>query len=377
MALTSGDLYQIDICLDHHLTKMEDIRDVKVTCGSFYFVMPEVESETQIVPDPALLDKISLENEDMIVLHLSNDFIPDNGDYMIGLYHRKSLDSPWILLQSSPYEKPKSPVSLSTIAFSEDNLDLGAGNYKLIMEISMSNETNKEFVLAEFSIEKGSNVALGLILFLLLMICLMIFGVYLQRQYHNVLNETIVYPNRLLESGRIKGKSVFVITNVDNRHHIDIILDLNKYLKSHCGVTKVYFALDPETGITSHPEHDPWRWAQDVTDKLSENISDSFLLFIAATPPDMGVPVYRDLPNNMSFVAAKYLKTMSDKNRVGVVHLPYSDPETIPSLVPAHLKGNVINLPKDMNDLLCQMLEVKKRELCKCLPIPIVKPKVS
>ena len=38
-------------------------------------------------------------------------------------------------------------------------------------------------------------------------------------------------PNRLLDSGRIKAKSVFIITNVDNRHHINIVHDFNKYLK--------------------------------------------------------------------------------------------------------------------------------------------------
>ena len=36
---------------------------------------------------------------------------------------------------------------------------------------------------------------------------------------------------RLLESGRINAKKVLVITNLDNRHHIDIVLAFNKYLK--------------------------------------------------------------------------------------------------------------------------------------------------
>ena len=37
--------------------------------------------------------------------------------------------------------------------------------------------------------------------------------------------------DRLLESGRIAAKNVLVITNLDNRHHIDIVLAFNKYLK--------------------------------------------------------------------------------------------------------------------------------------------------
>ena len=50
-------------------------------------------------------------------------------------------------------------------------------------------------------------------------------------RYIYVKVSTQVTPNRLLDSGRIRAKSVFIITNVDNRHHINIVLDFNKYLK--------------------------------------------------------------------------------------------------------------------------------------------------
>ena len=46
---------------------------------------------------------------------------------------------------------------------------------------------------------------------------------------------------RLLESGRINAKKVLVITNLDNRHHIDIVLAFNKYLKVNT-IWKVYLA---------------------------------------------------------------------------------------------------------------------------------------
>ena len=79
--------------------------------------------------------------------------------------------------------------------------------------------------------------------------------VQLLYRYIYVKVSTQVTPNRLLDSGRITAKSVFIITNVDNRHHINIVLDFNKYLKSHCAVGEVYFALDPKTGITSQGPH--------------------------------------------------------------------------------------------------------------------------
>ena len=41
---------------------------------------------------------------------------------------------------------------------------------------------------------------------------------------------------------------------------------------------------------------------------------DSCIAFVAAPPPAMGLPIYKDLPNNQAFVAAKYLKNMVRKN---------------------------------------------------------------
>lgn len=66
---------------------------------------------------------------------------------------------------------------------------------------------------------------------------------------------------------------------------------------------------------------------------------------------------------------------------MSILHLPYSDPSTIPTLVPAHVTSPsspvCYRLPEDMNDFLCQLLEVKKRELCSCVPIPLVQPQVT
>ena len=73
--------------------------------------------------------------------------------------------------------------------------------------------------------------------------------------------------------------------------------NLNIFFQSHCAVGEVYFALDPKTGITSQSEHDPWKWAQEVSEKMAVS-EDSCLVFIAGPPAAMGVPLYRDLQNN-------------------------------------------------------------------------------
>ncbi len=62
---------------------------------------------------------------------------------------------------------------------------------------------------------------------------------------------------------------------------------------------------------------------------------------------------------------------------MSILHFPYSDPSTVPSLVPPHVASRPHALPHGMNDFLCQLLEVKKRQLCPLLPVPLVQPRVS
>ncbi len=65
-----------------------------------------------------------------------------------------------------------------------------------------------------------------------------------------------------------------------------------------------------------------------------------------------------------------------DENRVAILHFPYSDPATVPTLLPPDVRAKPYNMPEGMNGFLCQLLDVKKRELCRCLPMPIVQPQV-
>ncbi len=111
----------------------------------------------------------------------------------------------------------------------------------------------------------------------------------------------------LRRSLQVKECSVLFLGSLKWKLNIDLLFF--RYLKSHCAVSEVYFALDPDTGIASHPQHDPWRWAQDVSDRIGTS-DESFVVFLAAPPPAMGLTIYKDLQNNQAFVAAKYLKNM-------------------------------------------------------------------
>ena len=99
-------------------------------------------------------------------------------------------------------------------------------------------------------------------------------------------------------------------------------------------------------------------------------------MIILGPPPQMGLEIYKNLPNNQAFVGTVYLQKMAEESRIAVVHFPYSDPDTIPTILPLHLRNSPWNLPQDFNAFLCQLLEVRKRELFSFVPIPIVRPKV-
>jgi len=60
-----------------------------------------------------------------------------------------------------------------------------------------------------------------------------------------------------------------------------------------------------------------------------------------------------------------------------VVKFSYSSLKTLPQEVPEHLKAAAFYLPKQMNEFLLQLLQVKKKALCSLLPYPLVRPAIK
>ena len=148
-------------------------------------------------------------------------------------------------------------------------------------------------------------------------------------------------------------------------------------LQDECGVTEVYFAMDPETGISSQAEGDPWKWAQEATDKVSGG--NGHILILASPPKNMGLNIYKDFGNKQAYISTKVLQEMEAKGSVSVAAFPYSvDPaESLPSVLPDHLKHKRLIIPKQMNTLLCQIHRIKKKPICPCVPLALIEPDVS
>ena len=143
--------------------------------------------------------------------------------------------------------------------------------YKILVKkdtFNLNNEDEDWITVAQFYTGKRDKTALGVVLSLFFLLSMATSGFLTWKRYNQVLEKNEVNPTRLLDSGRIKPRNVLIISNVDSRHHIDIVLSFSKYLKAHCAVGEVYFALDPHTGITSQADHDPWKWAQETADSI-------------------------------------------------------------------------------------------------------------
>ena len=182
------------------------------------FVMPEITSTTDSLP---LLDKTAMEEAGAVVLHTPTSH---PGEVQLWRREGRAGELEEMILNE---KREQSERDFSRLILGEEDLRLTPGIYSLLFDgVSVA-----EFQIPEDGGGGGGSVALGIVLTLVLAGLIAGLAAYAYHRYIYVKVSTQVTPNRLLDSGRIKAKSVFIITNVDNRHHINIVLDFNKYLR--------------------------------------------------------------------------------------------------------------------------------------------------
>lgn len=204
VVVTSGQTYQIDFC--------SSLEREELTCSSFYFAMPSVKRMPLVLP---LLDRTALLFQKRIAVTL-----PVQGEYSrVQVFRRDESEGE------------------GTLFHTQDVRGMHNANFHDILKpgyysIKLKNDRNDlDHLVAEFQVPDESGSILSLVLLLMFVIAAIFFGAYTYKRYQTVKQSNLVSPNRLLEAERISPKSVFIITNVDNRHHIDIVLAFSKYLK--------------------------------------------------------------------------------------------------------------------------------------------------
>ena len=138
---------------------------------------------------------------------------------------------------------------------------------------------------------------------------------------------------RLYQDEISKAPCVLVMTDVENRQHVDIVLKLIAYLKvwsqgggkefvdfkihlllqANFTLSEVYFAMDPRTGISTQADGDPWRWCQEATAKVSQS-SNGFVLILGSPPRNMSLDIYKDFADNQAFVSTQILREMASSS---------------------------------------------------------------
>lgn len=208
---THGSTYSLDICLDNF-------------CKSFLLQMPD--TEWKIMDENlVLVEKDPLVKDGNLRLH----FPPGFSRNVTVKIEESGL----------PPDKSNNETAEETVVL-HGELDI---NWIFEAFIGMDLSPDVQYSVfyqyqnsvwikvAQFQTGPQDKVALGLVLFFLFMTLLAIATFLVYRRYQFVERTHQVNPNRLLESGRIKPRNVLIISNVDNRHHIDIILSISKYLK--------------------------------------------------------------------------------------------------------------------------------------------------
>ena len=224
--VTSGDIYEFSVCLSG-VAATGDVSDgVRTECGSYDFVMPAAETGGMSLDGIPLLDRRPLEEDGTVVLHFPGHLFPEKElqyEAWVALEGREDEDEGWEELAVKGV-----PVTgrYSTLVFREEDLDLDPGLYRLVYK-RLGQERGLD--VAHFSVDRGSGGAsvAGLVVFVLLLLAAGGAGYYLYGRWREIRVHP-VHPNRLLESERIAGKRVLVITNVDNRHHIDVVMAFNR-----------------------------------------------------------------------------------------------------------------------------------------------------
>jgi len=248
-----------------------------------------------------------------------------------------------------------------------------SGRYQVHVHLSESNSTIE---VANFQLIQNQQTAksasirgtIGLVTFTL--VCLLLYFRYLWIRKLRKIN-----PYRLYQDEVTKAPSILVMTSVENRQHVEIVLKLNAFFKANCGVLEVYFAMDPKTGISAQAEGDPWRWCQEAAAKVSQS-ENGFILILGSPPTNMSLDIYKDFTDNQAFVSTQLLRDMDQKGAVCVAQLPYTSTDSLPSALPDHLRKRSGKLPQDLNRLLCAIHRISKRPLFPCIPIKFIQPEV-
>jgi len=366
---TAEDEHEINICF---------VISEGEICGSYLFQLPDpVALKSEDSRLVVLLDKIEYEQHEQVLLFvpLLDSRVETLQVSMIRVRENTSSE----IVHSEMVTVSDEDLKSSMVRLSVNLPNPRAwGRLQAVVSCMDSNGDNIGPVLVSAYLvrpEYGQHV---LVVVTAILVTVLLVGSVLvvYRRWQQVAEAGSVEPVSLVQSGRMAERSVLVITPLDNSDHVEVVKELCRYLRDWCGIGITYFALDDETGIGCG-QHDPWKWCQETGDLVRDNGS---IIFIPGPDPNFVTntgSIHPNLEQNQAFLTTRHLSVMSMDGRVMVVKFSYSSLKTLPQEVPEHLKAAAFHLPKQMNEFLLQLLQVKKKALCSLLPYPLVRPAIK
>uniref|UniRef100_A0A0K2VAE5 SEFIR domain-containing protein n=1 Tax=Lepeophtheirus salmonis TaxID=72036 RepID=A0A0K2VAE5_LEPSM len=324
---TAGTTYQFDMCLTSNSIEK---------CGSYLFTMPSVEEIKKYSSSIILVQRKLLEDNFEISL-LSSEKVVNVGIFLM------------------PYEELINEYAYSShtkgIRFPKPR----GGFYKIVVSTHASkSEENKWIQIAQFRVDHSSTLYVTIIFISFVVIALGITLLCIMGKFFHMKDKYSSLSNDLLRKDKEDACDVYIISDVNHPEHSEIILHLSRYLKAQSGIDKIFYAMDPKTGITSQKNHDPWRWAMEVIENI--NFTKDYLVFVASPPMDTSSTLYENLSDNQTLMLTKYLSKMINANRVSKIEFPYSEPSSISSLVPKDIPKILhFAIPRQMKDFVCHI----------------------
>ena len=209
-----GNTYVLDICLTDEADEADE-----ETCGSYFFRMLTLD-QSQIRDEILFIDRYELLYNNKVIVHGDDGF---KNETTYGVF-KKVDQGPDVFIQE--------------VKLGETFTRLDSGKYAVKVR-----RVGEWFELAMFFVPLVSFVRVLLLFVILFTAIFAILFVYLYRRYVYVKNCEMVIPNQLVEDGKKKAKQILIISNVDNKAHVEIILAFSTYLKVSTNIIYIILLL--------------------------------------------------------------------------------------------------------------------------------------
>jgi hypothetical protein len=338
-------------------------------CGDFLFQLPDLSTtrQEQVV---VLVDRREFEEMDRVLMYIP--IVPQADSYLIVLVKVGENVTRDVVHNQTHVSSGTGNMMEEVVV----DYPLASGRYQLLVTPLKGGKVAGP-VLSSCYLTRPDYGQHALATITAILVTVLIVGLVLTlyRRWQAVAEAGAVEPSALVMAGRMEEQAVLIVTPLDNPDHVEVVKGLCRYLRDWCGVGTTYFAMDDETGIGS-TQRDPWKWCQETGDKVREK---GIIVFIAGPDPGLATntSIHPNLEHNQAFLTTRHLHQMAGEGRALVAKFSYSSLKTLPQEVPDHLKTSAYHIPKQTNEFLVHLLQVKKKALCTLFPCPLVRPDIK